>query len=250
MIQPMQNMNSPTVQQNTNSPMGQQNMTPSQMALLQQQYSTMNNQFGVQNQQSVQGNMPLVNKLFQDEGGQLNIPSGGTSISDLKKMQPLVSNNQQRLLSQQQKLQQSRNMKRESSDYGTIEQQGPSDSDQERDKIKYLVKDINKSLDDYGPSKMKNTEDSDDDDYTEKEEDIKKNKKPEEYGYIMEYIKEPLLVIIIYVVLSQAFVRKSIANYIPLINPREDGSVSFLAYVIYGTLLALVFMFFKKILIK
>jgi len=235
----MQGMNSNQLQ-NIN-PNQIQGIPPNQMqAMMQQQYlATMNNN-------QVQAGPSLVSKLFDDNSGSKPMQSAGTSIADLKKMQPLSRSPNQSPREQWKKQNDVR------------QQQGFSDSDQERDKIKHLVKDINKSLDDYGPSKMRNTEDSDDEsdnnnDATEKEQDNDKeemdNSKKIDDKSILDHLKEPLLLIIIYVILSQNFVRRTIGNYVSYINPREDGNVPLVGYILYGVILAVAFVFFKKILI-
>ena len=62
--------------------------------------------------------------------------------------------------------------------------------------------------------------------------------------------KEIVLLVTIYILLSQGFVRKSIANYIPQLNPNSDGIIPFSGYVIYGSILALLFVFFRYFVIK
>ena len=119
-------------------------------------------------------------------------------------------------------------------------------------KIKNLVNDINKSLDDYIPSASIYS-DTDQDDYNQ---DINQNKEYDnEEGSCMDdssvpiFIKEFIIIILIYVVLSQGFVRKNIGKYITKINPDENGTIPIVGYIIYGAILALAFIFFKMILI-
>jgi len=61
--------------------------------------------------------------------------------------------------------------------------------------------------------------------------------------------KEPLLLLIIYLLLSQAIVRQTVGKYIPQLNPSADGTVSFVGVLIYGILLVTVYFILKKILI-
>jgi len=238
----MQNMNPQMTQMQGIPPNQMQGIPPNQMqAMMQQQYlATMNNN-------QTQAGPSLVSKLFDDNSGSKPIQSAGTSIADLKKIQPLSRSPNQSPREQWKK-----------QNVDIRQQQGFSDSDQERDKIKHLVKDINKSLDDYGPSKMRNTEDSDDEsdnnnNATEKEHyndknEMDNNKKIDDKS-ILDHLKEPLLLVIIYVILSQNFVRRTIGNYISYINPKEDGNVPFVGYILYGVILTVAFVFFKKILI-
>ena len=61
--------------------------------------------------------------------------------------------------------------------------------------------------------------------------------------------KEPLLLLVIYLLLSQAIVRQTVGKYIPQLNPSADGTVSFVGVLIYGILLVTVYFISKKILI-
>lgn len=122
----------------------------------------------------------------------------------------------------------------------------------DKDEIRKLARNINKSLDDFEPSKAH----TDDEDIVEKyndEKDDEKNdtndKNNEDYS-ILSIGKEMILIIIIYVILSQGFVRRSIANYVPQLNPNTDGVIPFTGYVIYGSLLAILFVFFRYFVVK
>lgn len=66
---------------------------------------------------------------------------------------------------------------------------------------------------------------------------------------IYDYIKEPLLLLIIYLILSQATVKLFAANYIPYLNPGPDGSVPFIGILIYGILLVTIYFLSKKLLL-
>lgn len=190
------------------------------------------------NQQS--GQQSLVSKLFEDSGNIGSSQSVGTSIADLKQKQSDYSIQQKQFKKQ------------------NDEKQVFSNSDQERDKIKHLVKDINKSLDDYGPSKMRNSDESydvtdNDNDNNNDNENESENREmfDDKYEKIFpDYLTELLLIVIIYVILSQNFVRKIIGNYISYINPEKNGTVPLIGYIIYGTIIAVMFELLKKIFIK
>lgn len=216
MNNPYQNMNG----------MNPNQLTPNQIEMM-KNYA-MNKMMMGQNQPNTGGSM--VDQLFK--GSQMAGPGGGTSIADLQKMpkqQPQMSPQQYRQKSQQEG------------------RDNESEVHEEHNKIRHLVKNINQSLDDYAPSKSQNTEDSEDDS-TEKEDDSTEKNKSN--YYVPDILKEPLLIVVIYVILSQGFVKKSIGNYISYINPTQEGYVSLIGYIIYGSILALLFMFFKKILIR
>lgn len=126
----------------------------------------------------------------------------------------------------------------------------PQENEAASQNIKHLVKDLNKSLDGYGPSKKTSilTDDSEND--TDEEENPKIKKKNQSYGsYIPTLLKEPLLLLIIYIIMSQSFVKKAITTYIPQLENNLDGSKTFLGIVMYGTILAVLFTLFKKILL-
>ena len=62
-------------------------------------------------------------------------------------------------------------------------------------------------------------------------------------------LREPLLIVILFTVLSQPIVRDNIAKYIPQLNP-VNGRVGILGIAIYGVILATLFAIVKKFLLK
>ena len=64
------------------------------------------------------------------------------------------------------------------------------------------------------------------------------------------WIKEILLLVIIFVILSQPFVKDFIGKYVNQINVDDEGKVSFAGVVIYGFILAIIYVSFKKLLIN
>tara|TARA_B100002019_G_C21086193_1_gene506278 strand:+ start:421 stop:816 length:396 start_codon:yes stop_codon:yes gene_type:complete len=62
-----------------------------------------------------------------------------------------------------------------------------------------------------------------------------------EYLLIPSYLKDPLIIIISYTILSQNIIQKNIGKYISLIKPREDGTFSQISIFIYGVFIALLF---------
>ena len=103
------------------------------------------------------------------------------------------------------------------------------------------------------------------------EEEIpkKKNKKKEKYNnlketvnYVMndpkksiiDYIydvfllKDFLIIFILYLFLSQDMIKDFFANYFTCINPNEDGKVGIKGVVIYGLILAVLFVLVKNII--
>jgi len=57
-----------------------------------------------------------------------------------------------------------------------------------------------------------------------------------------------LLIIIIYVFLSYNPTRGFIGKYIKQINPRYDGTISLVGMVIYGLILAVIFLIARKMI--
>ena len=120
--------------------------------------------------------------------------------------------------------------------------------DGDKDEIRKLARNVNKSLDDFQTSKIHTDEEKTEE---EIEFDEKTDKKKNEDDYsILGIGKEMILIVIIYVILSQGFVRRSIANYIPQLNPNADGVIPFTGYVIYGSILATIFVFFRYFVVK
>jgi hypothetical protein len=68
--------------------------------------------------------------------------------------------------------------------------------------------------------------------------------------YLSNDTKELLLIITIYFILSLGFVKKTVGEYISVINPNESGKYPFIGVLIYGFLLAVLFIAFKKVLIN
>ena len=62
-----------------------------------------------------------------------------------------------------------------------------------------------------------------------------------EYLLIPSYLKDPLIIIISYTILSQNIVQKNIGKYISLIKPQKDGTFSQISIITYGIFIALLF---------
>ena len=104
--------------------------------------------------------------------------------------------------------------------------------------IDTLVTDVNASFDDYSPS-------------DEKEYDTETDKEDEKINYnkIIEYLYEPILLLVIYFILSQEKIRDIFMKYIPLLNP-TDGEIKQSGIILYGIILVGLFMLSKKILLN
>lgn len=116
--------------------------------------------------------------------------------------------------------------------------------------IDNLVADINNSIDDFSPSDEKNGDSEMSFDSVQSKKNKKKKNKKKISDEMYDYIKEPLIIIILYVVLSQDMIKNAIALYVPQINPSEEsGTVSLLGVVIYGSLLAILYAIIKFVTI-
>jgi len=189
-------------------------------------YMNMNQQQQQQQQmalaQQQQQNNALLNKLF--EGATVNNgPITGTPIAQVRKN----------------KVEQKVEHYKE-----------PTETEQDRDTIKKLVKNINHDLEEFEPSKTNSEEDDETNHDTDTEKELDNHTKKETSStYIPNFVKEGILIIIIYVVLSQEYVRNAIGKFITYINPDETGKVQLIGYISYGTILAFVYLFFKHFVV-
>lgn len=119
-----------------------------------------------------------------------------------------------------------------------------TDSDESRPKKKSKSKSKTKSKE---KTKSKDT-DTDTDTEEEKSKNIKKKSKFRLPFEIPEFIRDSLLIWIIFILLSQNFIKQLIGKYVRQINPNEDGVVSFMGVVIYGLIFAVLFGLIKFLL--
>jgi hypothetical protein len=120
------------------------------------------------------------------------------------------------------------------------------ESKESQNNIKYLVDEINNDSD-IGPKKNK---DSEEETTTEEEVVIKKpkKKKSESKYKIPDMIKDPILIWLIYILMSQNFFKNLIGKYVKTINPNEEGVVTFTGVAMYGLILVVFFTLVKFIL--
>lgn len=65
---------------------------------------------------------------------------------------------------------------------------------------------------------------------------------------VPKILREPLLIIVLFFILSTSSARNAIGNYIPAINPDSSGSVSYIGILIYGIILAIAYSSIKYLL--
>lgn len=68
-------------------------------------------------------------------------------------------------------------------------------------------------------------------------------------SFIPEILREPLIILVLFILLSEAFVQENIGKYIPQVNPCAEGKVSRVGVVIYGLVLVILYMILKKLLL-
>jgi len=233
-----------------------------------------NNFNNIQSQQNMgMQNVSAVDQLF-------NVQRGGTPISNLKKMpemqikqqqisqhnnqykydpqiQPQMQPQQQIQQQMQQQQMQQQQMQQQQMQQQQMQQQQmqqqqqqqtprkqPSETGSQNKGVKLisrLVKDINSSIKEY------NNDDNVTTDNTTENENEPENDNSTIPTLFISMFKEAILIILIYVILSQGFIKRTLGLYITQINP-VDGSIPFIGYIIYGTLLAILFIIAKQLL--
>jgi hypothetical protein len=67
---------------------------------------------------------------------------------------------------------------------------------------------------------------------------------------VPKMLREPLIIVVLFVILSQPIIRDNIAKYVRQINPDMDGKVPFVGILIYGLIFAVLFTLAKKFLMN
>lgn len=150
-----------------------------------------------------------------------NITKGGTSIADLQ-----------------------RNINNDNYDtHVRVDENsdGIIDTKNDRKNIHKLVSNINDSLENIKPKKKRKSNDTETD-------TIDETPKPSYKKIIFDKFKEPLLLLFIYFLLSQGFIKNLFGMYFKQINPSDNGDVSIFGILIYGTILTTIFMITKHFL--
>jgi hypothetical protein len=62
--------------------------------------------------------------------------------------------------------------------------------------------------------------------------------------------REPLLLLVIYLLFSQPIVRQTLGNYITQLNPDAEGKIGFAGVLIYGIILVTIYFLAKRYLIN
>jgi len=119
--------------------------------------------------------------------------------------------------------------------------------------IKELVDEINnniknkKNKKEKKKSKQNETNTDTDTDETEDKEDKKRDKKS---NIIEDSIYDGILLLIIYLLMSQGFVKNFLGRYIKIINVNSEGVVPFVGVLTYGLIFVLVFLSIRFVIHK
>lgn len=122
--------------------------------------------------------------------------------------------------------------------------------DEEPNKMKFLIDEINNDSD-IGPKKKNSLKkDTETDTESEEEKIIEKPKKKKTSNTqtIPELLKDPILIWLIYMLMSQNFFKNLVGKYLTTINPNEEGVVSFSGVAMYGLILVTFYTLIKFIL--
>jgi hypothetical protein len=161
---------------------------------------------------------------------QQNQMTGGTPISEILQLPPQL----------------------QSVDPRQLENPPPNPTSQ----IRSLINEVNHSLDSHPQNRrhvrrqIENSYDTDDTDDNDTDTDEEEQKQGL-YSELMNMLKEPLLLIFIYVLLSQGFIKKLFSGYFNQLhsNP-ETGSVPITGIVIYGVILTTIFMISRRLILR
>ena len=183
---------------------------------------------------TMQPNM-MMNGQPINSGPRISEMGGGTPITQLRKD---VANSKAKYINE------------------TMINDTESTKSMKNNKMKFIIDDINNDSD-IGPrKKYKNkdkNEDEDDkddkDDNHEEEEEVEKPKKKRSYDSlnynIPEMLKDPVLIWLIYMLMSQNFFKDIVGKYLTSINPNEEGIVTFTGVAMYGLILVAIFTLIK-----
>jgi hypothetical protein len=178
------------------------------------------------NQNQIPANIMMSN-MMNNNGPSISSMGGGTPISQLRKDVAIA-----------------KSQKQIEEDIYADEYKNESDRNSH---IKNLVEDINNELEDGKKKKVKVNKDTDTD--TEEEKPKKKKSKGSFFNFtIPEMVKDPILIWVIYMLMSQNFFKKMIGKYITQINPNEEGVVSFTGIAVYGLIMVVLFTLIKFLL--
>lgn len=104
-------------------------------------------------------------------------------------------------------------------------------------KLPYVVNEINDDISDLDDDELDKLISKNYD-----KESNRSNKKTK----VPEMIRDPLTIVALYCILSMTIVKENIAKYVPQIEPGDDGQPRLSGIVIYGIILAILFVIVKN----
>jgi len=124
------------------------------------------------------------------------------------------------------------------------------DDIEDKSKINDLLNDINRELNDFKPSSKTNSfsdEESQDSDNESCNNDDCDNEKINNKSKMYTTGYDAVLIFVIYFILSQQFVKKTLLSYLPMFDKIETNN-SQITIIFFGLLIAVLYLFFKNIL--
>ena len=108
--------------------------------------------------------------------------------------------------------------------------------------IDNLVSDLHNTFDDYSPS-------DENEEYIYEKPKKKTNLNKITINKVLIFMREPLLLLIIYVLLSLEPVVSFFGKYLTIINQKDDGSISIIGIILYGIIFITLFFTLRKLLL-
>lgn len=141
-----------------------------------------------------------------------------------------------------------------SHDDGSCDTERSRDSESDYSDIKRLAREVNSSLEalesiEYNKKKKRHqdTESEEDEDVEIDADSIVVDTVEQQTDYL-KVVTEFLILLTLYVILSQPFIVSFASNYITQLNPDENGVVSLTGVIIYGMILTVMFMVLRKVI--
>lgn len=116
---------------------------------------------------------------------------------------------------------------------------GPNRGNSEMPDIEELARDINENLPEDNFASV-----------SESGEEISHKHENRFISGIPKILREPLLILLIYIVMSQSVVRESLGKYFNQLNPDSEGKISFWGILIYGIIIAVIYAILKKFILE
>lgn len=113
----------------------------------------------------------------------------------------------------------------------------------QRAKKNKLTSNIENKIDKYETD----SDSSSDEEEKPKKRKQKKTKKSSFNFSLPFWMHEPLIIFILYVVLSLDITRNMVGKYISILAPDEDGNIGIIGVMLYGIILCSVFIIIKKL---